>query len=115
MLSRTHIIYKTTVIGGLTAISRMLGMIREILMTRYLGANVLSDIFITAFSIPNALRKIFAEGALSAACVPEIVRCVQAGGPHSIGGMMSIAFIVFQSMVVILCALIMWQPEWVIM
>jgi len=115
MLSRKHIIQKTTVIGGLTAISRVLGMAREMLMTRYLGANVLSDIFITAFSIPNALRKIFAEGALAAVCVPEIVRTVRSGGPKSVGGLMTVAFIIFQSIVILLCGLIMWQAEWVVM
>ncbi len=115
MLSRKNILEKTTIIGGMTAVSRILGMAREMLMTRYLGANELSDIFITAFAVPSALRKIFAEGALAAACVPQIVQTVHEKGPKSIGGMMTVAFIVFQSIVTILCGLIMSNAEFVIL
>lgn len=113
MFTKKTIIQKTAQVGRLTAISRILGMAREMLTTRYLGANAFSDVFIAAFSIPNALRKIFAEGALSAAFVPEIVRVVRIGGPASAGGIMTLAFIIFQGMVITLCGLIIWQAEFV--
>jgi len=100
-------------VGRLTAISRFLGMIREMLMANYLGANALSDVFIAAFSIPNALRKIFAEGALSAAIVPEIVRIVRQEGQKSVSNIMTSCLIIFQGMVLVLCALIMWHAEFI--
>lgn len=50
--------------------SRILGLIREILMTRYLGAGAVADAFFVAFKLPNFFRRLFAEGAFSAGFVP---------------------------------------------
>ncbi|QQR53588.1 murein biosynthesis integral membrane protein MurJ [bacterium] len=74
MFNRKTILKKTFQVGFLTQLSRFLGVIREVLMVQYLGVGVLSDAFITAFKVPNSLRKIFAEGALSAALIPSIVQ-----------------------------------------
>ena len=60
-----------TTVGGWTAISRFLGMLREILMSHYMGASVVSDAFVVAFKFPNFFRRFFAEGALNAAFVPQ--------------------------------------------
>lgn len=49
--------------------SRLLGLVREQVMAKYFGAGFLSDAFVVAFRIPNLLRDLFAEGALSAAFV----------------------------------------------
>ncbi len=57
-------------IGGLTAISRVLGFARDILMTAFLGAGWVADCFVIAFKLPNFFRRLFAEGAFNAAFVP---------------------------------------------
>lgn len=49
--------------------SRLLGLVRETIFARYFGAGFLYDAFIVGFRIPNLLRDLFAEGALSAAFV----------------------------------------------
>jgi putative peptidoglycan lipid II flippase len=49
--------------------SRVFGLIRETIFARYFGAGFLYDAFIVGFRIPNLLRDLFAEGALSAAFV----------------------------------------------
>ncbi len=49
--------------------SRVLGLVREIVFARYFGAGFLYDAFQVAYTIPNVLRDLFAEGALSAAFV----------------------------------------------
>jgi putative peptidoglycan lipid II flippase len=54
-----------------TSISRVLGMVREILMSYLVGASWISDAFIIAFKFPNFFRRFFAEGAFNAAFVPE--------------------------------------------
>lgn len=59
-----------TTVGGWTAVSRFLGMLREILMSYFMGAGVMSDAFIVAFKFPNFFRRFFAEGAFNAAFVP---------------------------------------------
>lgn len=49
--------------------SRILGLVRETVFARFFGAGYLYDAFVVAFKIPNILRDLFAEGALSAAFV----------------------------------------------
>ncbi|MBP7415925.1 MAG: murein biosynthesis integral membrane protein MurJ [Pyrinomonadaceae bacterium] len=49
--------------------SRLLGLAREMIFARYFGAGFLTDAYVVAFRIPNVLRDLFAEGALSAAFV----------------------------------------------
>ncbi|MEW6413464.1 MAG: murein biosynthesis integral membrane protein MurJ [Candidatus Zixiibacteriota bacterium] len=58
------------VVSGATAFSRILGLVREQVMAYYFGAGMATDAFLTAFRIPNLLRDLFAEGALSAAFIP---------------------------------------------
>ncbi len=49
--------------------SRILGLLREVLLARFFGGGLEMDVFKTAFRIPNLLRDMFAEGALSTAFV----------------------------------------------
>ena len=60
-------------VSALTMLSRLLGLVREQIFALTLGAGVSSDAFLAAFRIPNLLRDLFAEGALSAAFVPTYV------------------------------------------
>lgn len=53
-----------------TAVSRLTGLLREQVMAYYFGAGLATDAFVTAFRIPNLLRDLFAEGALSSSFVP---------------------------------------------
>jgi putative peptidoglycan lipid II flippase len=53
-----------------TAVSRILGLVREQVQAYFFGAGMATDAFVTAFRIPNLLRDLFAEGALSSAFVP---------------------------------------------
>lgn len=57
-------------IGSLTLVSRVAGMAREMIFARVLGANEVTDAWFQAFIIPNVFRRLFAEGAFSAAFVP---------------------------------------------
>ena len=56
-------------VSGLTLLSRITGLIRDILIARTFGASPLTDAFWVAFRIPNLLRRLFAEGAFSQAFV----------------------------------------------
>jgi len=57
-------------IGLLTLLSRLLGLAREIVAGHYLGTGLVASAFRVAFTIPNLFRKLFGEGALSAAFIP---------------------------------------------
>jgi putative peptidoglycan lipid II flippase len=67
-------------ISSLTLVSRILGLVREQVFAALLGAGFYADAFNTAFRIPNLLRDLFAEGALSAAFVPTYARALAEGG-----------------------------------
>jgi putative peptidoglycan lipid II flippase len=58
------------VVSAMTLVSRILGLVREMVFAALIGAGFHSDAFRIAFRIPNLLRDLFAEGALSAAFVP---------------------------------------------
>jgi len=68
------LVQKTSVVGGMTLISRILGLLRDVVFARYFGANLLMDAFLVANRIPNMLRRFFAEGAFSAGFVPVMAR-----------------------------------------
>lgn len=114
MLSTKKILTRTIQVGVPTLLSRFFGVFREILMVRYLGASGLSDVFLTAYRLPNSLRKVFAEGALSAAFIPTIVTIIKQEQQRTISGIMSIGFIIFEGTVLILCGLIMFYAHNVI-
>ena len=57
-------------VGSLTAASRVLGFVRDILFAAYMGTGPVAEAFIVAFRIPNFFRRLFAEGAFSTAFVP---------------------------------------------
>ena len=57
-------------VGGMTLISRVTGLVRDIAFAQFLGSGALADAFFVAFRIPNFFRRIFGEGALSVAFVP---------------------------------------------
>lgn len=63
-------------IGGLTAISRVFGFARDMLLARVLGAGMAADAFQLAFILPNTFRRLFAEGAFSVAFVPMYTRAL---------------------------------------
>ena len=64
------LIKSSATIGSLTLVSRVLGFVRDMAIASSLGAGMLSDAFFVAFKLPNFLRRMFAEGAFSAAFVP---------------------------------------------
>jgi putative peptidoglycan lipid II flippase len=70
-------------IGGATMISRVTGLLRDIMIAAALGAGPLADIFVVAFRLPNLFRRLFAEGAFSAAFVPLYARRLEAEGEAS--------------------------------
>ena len=57
-------------VGVFTAISRILGLVRDVLLALVLGAGAASDAFLVALKIPNFFRKITAEGALTNVFLP---------------------------------------------
>ena len=70
MTEKRQILKSTSVITLATLASRLLGYIRDQRIALLLGTSILSDSFFLAFRIPNLLRRLVAEGSLSASFVP---------------------------------------------
>jgi putative peptidoglycan lipid II flippase len=67
-------------VSAMTLVSRVLGLVREVVFAALVGAGYHADAFKIGFRIPNLLRDLFAEGALSAAFVPTYARTQKEGG-----------------------------------
>ncbi|MGB8467782.1 MAG: murein biosynthesis integral membrane protein MurJ [Candidatus Babeliales bacterium] len=114
MSIRKSVLKQTIHIGGSTLLSRLLGLVREILMANYLGPTALGEAFITAFKIPNSLRKIFAEGALSVAFVPTAVQVLKKEGEQRVSKLMTLTLLLFESALILICLLCIWKAVAVI-
>lgn len=68
------LVARTSVVSGMTLLSRILGLVRDIVFARFFGASLVMDAFLVANRIPNMLRRFFAEGAFSQGFVPVMAR-----------------------------------------
>lgn len=68
--ARGRLLRSTLVVSLMTVLSRVTGLAREMVRGYYLGTSAESDAFSIASTIPNMLRRLFAEGAMTAAFVP---------------------------------------------
>lgn len=106
-------------IGGLTMVSRLAGMAREMIFARVLGANDVTDAWFQAFIIPNVFRRLFAEGAFSAAFVPMFSKRLHGAADKDTGLAEARSFSddvlsVFLPVLIALCAIMMLAMPWVI-
>jgi len=88
-------------IGLATLASRALGYARDIVVASAFGAGPITDAFFVAYRIPNLLRRLLAEGALSTGVVPVFSATLQRGGPEAFA---RAAQAVAGAGVVVLCA-----------
>src|SRR5215475_13564131 len=76
MRDHRHVLKAASVISALTILSRILGYIRDSRIAYLLGAGTAADAYTTAYRIPNLLRRLVAEGAVSAAFIPVFSRYI---------------------------------------
>ncbi|MDO4441554.1 MAG: murein biosynthesis integral membrane protein MurJ [Moraxella sp.] len=69
-MAKSRLFRSTMVVSAMTMLSRILGLVRDVVLMGVFGAGGLMDAFLVAFKIPNFLRRLFAEGAFSQAFVP---------------------------------------------
>ncbi|HHI91950.1 MAG TPA: murein biosynthesis integral membrane protein MurJ [Gammaproteobacteria bacterium] len=67
-----RLLKSTGIVSAMTTLSRVLGLVRDVVFAQFLGAGGATDAFFVAFKIPNFLRRLFAEGAFSQAFVPVL-------------------------------------------
>ena len=76
----SNLVRSVGTIGALTAVSRVFGFVRDMLLSRVLGAGLAADAWQLAFTLPNTFRRLFAEGAFSVAFVPMYSRALHGEG-----------------------------------
>jgi putative peptidoglycan lipid II flippase len=78
-LGKSSFIRSAGLVSACTLLSRILGFVRDMLCARYFGASPQWDAFSVAFRAPNLFRRLFGEGALTAAFLPVFVERVDGG------------------------------------
>ena len=73
-MSGQRLLRSTSVVSFMTLLSRILGLVRDVVFARFFGASLVMDAFIVANRIPNMLRRFFAEGAFSQGFVPVMAQ-----------------------------------------
>lgn len=71
-MKQSSLLRSTSLVSLMTFISRILGLVRDMLIAQIFGASAGMDAFYVAFKIPNFMRRLFAEGAFSQAFVPVL-------------------------------------------
>src|SRR5256885_3279168 len=95
----------TGVVGIAILCSRVLGLIREVIFAALFGAGKNLDAFLMAFRVPNMLRDLFAEGALSTAFITTFSKKIATEGDDSAWGLankVATLTVVFMSVVTLL-------------
>lgn len=101
-----RIVHNILTIGGFTLISRIFGLVREVMIARFLGASIITDAFFVAFKFPNLFRRIFAEGAFNAAFVPMFSRKLVGEGQEEAKAFADQVFAVMLSFLMIFVLLV---------
>lgn len=70
MQEKKEIVRATGVVSSATLMSRVLGLIRDMVISGYFGAGIATDAFFIAFTIPNLLRRLLGEGSLTVSFIP---------------------------------------------
>ena len=71
-VQKTDLAQKGAVVSSLTGLSRVFGLLRDVVVSYFLGAGPLADAFFVAFKVPNFFRRLFAEGAFQQAFIPVL-------------------------------------------
>ncbi|MEO0442549.1 MAG: lipid II flippase MurJ, partial [Pseudomonadota bacterium] len=71
----------------MTMLSRVLGLLRDMVFAHSIGAQAGADAFFVAFKIPNFLRRLFAEGAFAQAFVPVLSEYREKGSREAVQGL----------------------------
>ena len=66
----SNIFGNLSLVSLLTLVSRVLGLVRDILFFGCFGASMIGEAFILAFTFPNLFRRMFGEGTMTSAFVP---------------------------------------------
>ncbi len=97
-----------------TGLSRVLGLARDIALSNFLGAGVLTDAFQLAFTAPNAFRRFVADEGLTGALIPTLADAERKEGAERVRSLADASFTILMLLCVLLCAIGMVRPDWMV-
>ena len=105
----------TLIVSAMTMLSRIAGLVRDMVLMNTFGADRMMDAFLVAFKIPNFLRRLFAEGAFAQAFVPVLSEYKSQRGDaevrdlvSKVAGSLSLILMAITIVAVLAAPLIMW-------
>jgi putative peptidoglycan lipid II flippase len=99
-------------VGGFTALSRLTGFARDLMIGAVMGVGPLADAFVVALRLPNQFRAIFGEGAFNSAYVPTYSRVLVGQGEEAAKTLASRIFtLLLISQLALLVAALVYTPE----
>ena len=105
----------TLIVSAMTMLSRIAGLVRDMVLLNTFGADRMMDAFLVAFKIPNFLRRLFAEGAFAQAFVPVLSEYKSQRGDaevrdlvSKVAGSLSLILMAITIVAVLAAPLIMW-------
>src|SRR4051812_26832556 len=105
MSEERQVARRAGLVGAATFLSRVLGLLREQVMAIWFGAGFATDAFNVAFRIPNLLRDLFAEGAMSSAFVPTFTEYQQRRGTEEAWEFGRQLILTLMAVLTVLCAI----------
>ncbi|MDA8682925.1 murein biosynthesis integral membrane protein MurJ, partial [Porticoccaceae bacterium] len=102
-------------------LSRLMGLARDIVFARVIGADAFADVFFVAFKIPNFFRRLFAEGAFAQAFVPVLGEYREKGSEAAVRGLidrvsgtLGLTLLIFTLIIILSAPLLagLFAPRW---
>lgn len=103
--SDSFVLRSAGIMSGLTFISRILGMIRDMVLSSFFGTTFVMDAFRVGFMLPNLFRRLLAEGSLTAAYIPIFTEYKNSHSREESGRFMSSCFYTLGVVLVVLVML----------
>jgi putative peptidoglycan lipid II flippase len=109
---QARIVRSAGVVSGAVFLSRITGLLREIVFARFFGAGMVYDAFVAAFRIPNLLRDLLAEGSLSTAFVTTFSQYMTTEGDREAFRLSNLVATILGPAIAVVCLLgMVFSPE----
>lgn len=104
-MAGSRLLKSSAIVSAGTMTSRVLGLVRDVVMAAVLGATNAADAFYVAFKIPNFFRRLFAEGAFAQAFVPVLAEYKEEGGLAAVQALVNRVFMALGFSLFVVCTL----------
>ena len=102
------------VVGFFTFLSRILGLVRDMVVARFFGSGMAADAFFVAFRIPNLLRRLFAEGSLTIAFIPVFTEYLNQKTREEAFQLARVILTLLSSVLVVVTLLGVFSAPWIV-